>query len=153
MSAPPWYAPGLNFSCTGCGRCCTVPGDVWVTQAEIEAMAENLEMPVRRFVHLFVRRLNGRWSLAERNGTECVFWRAEGGCQVYETRPRQCRTFPFWQGNLASSGAWSAVALDCEGVGQGRLYAIGEIRRIVGGLLATDDGPGPPAGEPEQDDA
>ena len=104
-------------------------------------MASALEIPVRRFFHLFVRRVNGRWSLTERNGTECVFWLEGIGCRVYDSRPGQCRTFPFWQGNLKSAEAWRRTGDDCEGIGDGRLYSIGEIGRIATGREATADGP------------
>lgn len=34
----PWYAPGLSFTCTQCGNCCTgEPGVVWVSDEEIHA--------------------------------------------------------------------------------------------------------------------
>ena len=43
--ATPWYADGLRFECTGCGDCCTgSPGYVWVTQKEIDALAEELKI-------------------------------------------------------------------------------------------------------------
>ena len=36
----PWYQQGLKFHCLGCGDCCTgEPGYVWVTKAEIAALA------------------------------------------------------------------------------------------------------------------
>ena len=39
----PWYSDGLKFDCTGCGDCCTGdPGYVWVSRAEIEALAAAL---------------------------------------------------------------------------------------------------------------
>jgi Fe-S-cluster containining protein len=27
-------------------------------------------------------------------------------CTVYEARPTQCRTFPFWKENLRRRGSW-----------------------------------------------
>ena len=41
----PWYADGLRFECSQCGDCCTgEPGYVWVDEAEITAMAVEMEM-------------------------------------------------------------------------------------------------------------
>jgi uncharacterized protein len=46
----PWYRDGLAFACTGCGDCCTgAPGYVWVTRAEIEAMAAALGLAPAEF--------------------------------------------------------------------------------------------------------
>ncbi|WP_296458322.1 hypothetical protein [Rubinisphaera sp.] len=42
-----WYKDGLKFECTQCGNCCTGgPGAVWVSEEEIQAIAEYLEKPV-----------------------------------------------------------------------------------------------------------
>ena len=28
---------------------------------------------------------------------DCIFYDRQRGCTVYEDRPRQCRTWPFWR--------------------------------------------------------
>ena len=39
----PWYADGLNFTCTQCGNCCTGgPGFVWISREEIVRLAAHL---------------------------------------------------------------------------------------------------------------
>jgi Fe-S-cluster containining protein len=43
---------------------------------------------------------------------------------VYEDRPRQCRTWPFWDSNLKSPEAWLRACDVCPGSGQGKLYSI-----------------------------
>ena len=36
----PWYADGLRFTCTMCGKCCTgEPGYVWTTDEELAKSA------------------------------------------------------------------------------------------------------------------
>ena len=43
----PWYADGLQFTCTQCGDCCTGdPGVVWVTDEELKAIADHLDKPI-----------------------------------------------------------------------------------------------------------
>ena len=51
-------------------------------------------------------------------------------CSVYEARPMQCRTWPFWKVNLASRQAWESVkkATPCPGMGSGTLVSIERIR-------------------------
>lgn len=127
----PWYDDGLRFKCTGCGDCCTgAPGYVWVNQAEIDAMAARLQMDVGEFEQHYVRRIGIRRSLKELANYDCVFLDAQTRkCRVYEDRPRQCRTWPFWNSNLRTPQSWNATCDVCPGSGRGRLYTLGQIER------------------------
>jgi Fe-S-cluster containining protein len=123
----PWYADGLRFQCTGCGDCCTGgPGYIWVNQAEIDALAARLGMDVPAFERKYVKEVGVRRTLKERPKTyDCVFLDAETRkCTVYEDRPRQCRTWPFWNSNLKSPAAWQQTCEVCPGSGKGKLYSI-----------------------------
>src|SRR6185295_3846657 len=95
----PWYKKGLNFKCTECGQCCTGgPGFVWVTEEEIAAMADLLQISVKDFKIKYVRKRGKRQSLNERKSDNfaCVFLK-DKKCLVYKARPEQCRTFPWWK--------------------------------------------------------
>lgn len=118
----PWYAAGLRFKCTECGQCCTgAPGYVWVSDEEIIAMAEHLKLPLEEFVPRYLRLVNGRYALLERPVSpttyDCIFLKNKK-CSVYTVRPRQCRTFPWWQHNLDSPEDWRAAASYCEGISE-----------------------------------
>lgn len=141
--SPPWYRKGLKFACTHCNRCCTVEGNVWVTRTEARRLAEHLDLSLDQFGRRFLRLVNGRNALTERSDGACVFW--EEGCTVYEARPNQCRTFPFWEENLADRDSWQEAAEECEGIGEGRLYQLGQISKIAQGRAATADGETPAA--------
>ena len=130
-----WYADGLRFTCTQCGHCCRIEGHVWVDRQEIRAIARLLGLELETFDRRFLRRVGSRFSLIEKPNHDCIFW--EDGCSVYAARPRQCRTFPFWASQLTSSRAWKEAARDCEGVGEGRLYALSEIESLRRGSSAT----------------
>jgi len=124
----PWYAEGLRFKCTGCGDCCTGgPGYVWVTQAEIDALAARLELTPAAFERKYVRNVGVRRSLKERKNYDCVFLDAQRRCTVYEDRPLQCRTWPFWNSNLKSPEAWQHTCEVCPGSGHGKLYSLEKI--------------------------
>jgi Fe-S-cluster containining protein len=132
----PWYADGLRFECTRCGDCCRgEPGFVWVDREEARRLAALLGLPVKQFRERFCRRVSDRTSLKERPNWDCIFW--DGGCTVYEARPRQCRTFPFWSQNLTDRNEWEYVKSRCPGCGKGRLHTLAEIREIL------DSGPTP----------
>lgn len=126
MSKKPWYHEGLRFRCTQCGDCCTgAPGFVWVNKQEIHALADSFEMEVEEFERLYVRRIGIRKSLKELPSGDCVFFDGETRtCNVYQLRPRQCRTWPFWDSNLRTPEAWQDVCEVCPGSGKGKLYQL-----------------------------
>ncbi len=128
---PLWYAKGLKFTCSGCGDCCTgAPGYVWVNKAEIKAMAAEVELEVDEFESRYVRMVGVRKSLTEFDNGDCVFFDNQSRkCNVYSTRPRQCRTWPFWDSNLRDPEAWEATCQECPGSGSGKLHDIGEIEK------------------------
>ncbi len=128
--AEPWYKDGLKFKCTGCGDCCTgAPGYVWVNQAEIDALAERLGMKSAAFEKKYVRKIGVRRSLVEYKNGDCVFFDGETRkCTVYEQRPRQCRTWPFWNSNLRSPETWAETCESCPGSGKGKLYQLSQIQ-------------------------
>jgi hypothetical protein len=123
MSDEPWYKDGLRFQCTQCGDCCTgAPGFVWVNQDEIEALAKKLGVELAEFERKYVRRVGVRRSLVEFSNGDCVFFDGQARkCTVYDARPRQCRTWPFWQSNVKSPEAWEQTCQVCPGSGKGPL--------------------------------
>lgn len=128
-----WYAQGLRFECTQCGNCCTgAPGFVWVNEEEISAIADVLGEPdIARFEKLFVRQVKDRKSLVEFPNGDCVFFDGQRRtCQVYDARPGQCRTWPFWNSNIKTPEAWKQTCEICPGSGQGKLYDIGQIDQL-----------------------
>lgn len=128
----PWFQDGLQFTCTQCGKCCTgEPGVVWVTEEEIETLAKVRGEPVREFVALYTRPARGRVTLREKANGDCVFYDQQKGCTVYAVRPRQCRTWPFWESNVESPEAWQRTTEICPGSGQGELIPVEEILRRV----------------------
>jgi Fe-S-cluster containining protein len=133
----PWYADGLQFECTQCGRCCGgAPGHVWVNAAEIAAMAEESgAASVEEFEQQYVRKVGARKSLKEFESGDCVFLHpTKRTCTLYGSRPRQCRTWPFWDSNLKTPENWAHTCEICPGAGVGKLYSLEMIetqRKVV----------------------
>jgi hypothetical protein len=127
----PWYAQGLRFGCTACGRCCGgAPGYVWVSDAEISDIAARLGVPEADFRRQYVRRLWRGRSLREKSNYDCVLLDGAGRCTVYDVRPIQCRTWPFWPSNLRSPEVWRDACRRCPGMGQGPLYVFEQIESL-----------------------
>lgn len=129
MSEQPWYQDGLRFKCTQCGNCCTgAPGFVWVTKDEVEALARDVGLAVDEFERKYVRRVGIRMSLVEFPNGDCVFFDGQTRrCTVYNARPRQCRTWPFWHSNVRTEEAWQETCAVCPGSGQGDLVPVERI--------------------------
>jgi uncharacterized protein len=129
MSKSPWYRDGLRFECTGCGDCCSgEPGYVWVSDAEIAALATQLAMSVNDFQNQYVRQVGAEKSLVERPGGDCIFLDIDSRkCTVYAARPVQCRTWPFWDSAIKRKKDWEETCRVCPGSGTGRLYNFEEI--------------------------
>jgi Fe-S-cluster containining protein len=114
-----WFAGGLRFKCTSCGKCCTgtgASGSVQLSQADLQRLAGFFKLPVGRFVRQYTRSIKGRRVLNDRpDSHDCVFL-AGKTCTVYEARPTQCRTYPWWAANLQDRESWQAAAAFCEGI-------------------------------------
>ncbi len=138
--AQPWYAGGIKFSCTGCGNCCTgSAGFTWVSEDELHALAARLGMDRDSFCARYTRAVwrggEQRVSLSEKRGGDCVFWKKGAGCTVYEQRPRQCRTWPFWRRIVDSPEDWTDAGRECPGINRGALHPLAEIAESI-----ADDG-------------
>jgi Fe-S-cluster containining protein len=132
-----WYNEGLRFECQRCGSCCTgFSGTVRVSDEEIAVLAHRLGITEAEFRKQYTRIVGGGVvSLIEKKNTDCIFFEKERGCTVYEDRPRQCRTWPFWRYNVYSPGHWKREARRCPGMNRGRLYPPDLIKE-----LSEDDG-------------
>ena len=124
-----WYQDGLKFGCRQCGRCCIgEPGFVWVDEDEITAMAKRLGLRREAFLLNFVRQTGSRKSLIELPNGDCIFFDREiKGCKVYEQRPTQCKTWPFWNCNIDTPGSWKKTVKFCPGCNKGDLHPVDEI--------------------------
>ncbi|MCE9582044.1 MAG: YkgJ family cysteine cluster protein [Planctomycetes bacterium] len=127
----PWYHAGLKFRCLGaeCGDCCSGKngsGAVWVNAPEMLDLAKHLGLPFDEFTRKYVRQIGERYSLVEKPNFDCVFYEAGKGCTVYEARPTQCRTYPFWNKVMAAKEYWKLEAKACPGIGADETVVTGE---------------------------
>src|SRR5947209_8178156 len=94
----PWYKDGLKFKCTQCGNCCTgAPGFVWVNEEELTAIADFRKEPLEEVMGLYTSQVGSDRTLREKPNGDCIFYDRRAGCTIYPVRPRQCRTWPFWE--------------------------------------------------------
>lgn len=123
---PYFFDQGLRFRCQQCGDCCVGEhGTIYVSAPEIEAIAACLRMPVDGFTTRYLYPYKDSYSIKEDDQGRCLFY--EEGCAIYNIRPMQCRTYPFWFSTLRSEERWRRVGRQCPGIGRGRLYTKSEL--------------------------
>jgi len=90
-------------ACKECkGRCCNgESGNIFVTKKEIISISEFLKIETRRFVERYLRKEVYQFSIKEIKSNQnyaCIFFDTKmNRCSIYPVRPKQCRTFPFWE--------------------------------------------------------
>jgi Fe-S-cluster containining protein len=67
--------------------------------------------------------------LKEKSNFDCIFWNEV--CTVYQVRPLQCRTFPFWDYVLCSPQAWKTAGESCPGINKGGVHSREKIEEAV----------------------
>ncbi|HEY2774041.1 MAG TPA: YkgJ family cysteine cluster protein [Candidatus Binatia bacterium] len=134
---------GLRFECTQCGKCCWTRGQyshVYLGSDDVKALADRLGLSTREFRARFTFRDENGWTELDFADGRCVLLDAETNlCTVYESRPVQCRTFPFWP-ELIRRGGWTAEARSiCEGVGNGRVVPKQEVADRLAAQKKADE--------------
>lgn len=152
LSKEKWYKSGLAFECRQCGRCCSGPGEgyIWVSSDEIDAISNFLQIKAAEFKDRYCYRVGRRYSLNEQQPSkDCIFLSVSSngssdsdnnssgkGCRIYQVRPLQCRTWPFWKENLRSKNTWEHAAKHCPGIDSGLWHSPERIEAIRQGHLS-----------------
>ena len=128
-----FYDNGLRFECQRCLYCCSAePGYVYLSKHDLERLARKFSLDEAEFISRYCRLVDfGTYflvSLQERPDYDCIFL-TPSGCMVYDARPLQCRTYPFWKNVMESGESWKQEAESCPGIGKGPVVPAREIRK------------------------
>jgi len=90
--------------CASCeGNCCIgQSGYIWITPTEIDTLAKHLSISSKECFERYISKFGYKFSIKEKQLSKdnfaCVFFDLDKKqCSIYEARPTQCRTFPFWE--------------------------------------------------------
>ncbi|MBN1408373.1 MAG: YkgJ family cysteine cluster protein [Calditrichaceae bacterium] len=127
-----YHQSEIKFECQpDCANCCKLSnGFVFLTEKEALKIAENLAISEDEFLQYFTRIIDDQICLVNGEDEHCVFLENHK-CNIYEVKPLQCRTYPFWPENLKSKSRWQLTCNECPGVGKGRVYSVEEIEKIL----------------------
>lgn len=99
---------GFDFAfdpkgCESCnGNCCIgESGYIWINPTEIHALALHLKINPEELKLKYLNKIGYKYSIKEiqlskDNYACCFFDLDKKQCSIYNVRPTQCRTFPFW---------------------------------------------------------
>jgi len=108
---------------------------VWIAEDELARLAAFLGQNVEQVRKQYTRAVSGRRTIVEHPVThDCIFLQPGAGagctgkgCSIYDVRPAQCRTWPFWKSNLASPDRWAQAGMRCPGINRGDRFELAEI--------------------------
>lgn len=96
----------FGFEASGCdscnGNCCIgESGYIWISKIEIENLAKHLNISINDLGMKYLTKIGYKYSIKElrldKENFACVFFDLnKKQCSIYEARPSQCKTFPFW---------------------------------------------------------
>ena len=127
-----FYKNGLRFECQGDGKCCVSRGRygyVYLSFGDRRRLAAHLKLSLTEFTAKHTRKVDGLYELLY-TGKDCPFLQ-DNRCKVYEARPWQCRTWPFWPENMDATVWEKEVVSWCPGAGKGKVYTADEIELIL----------------------
>jgi Fe-S-cluster containining protein len=91
-----------NICATCDGNCCIgQSGYIWITEDEIKQLALFLNLSIKNVKLQYLKKIKYKYSIDEirlnKDSFACKFFNlSKKQCSIYEVRPKQCRTFPFW---------------------------------------------------------
>jgi Fe-S-cluster containining protein len=142
LPAAPWYHDGVRWECQGSGRCCLSRGEVgyvYLTLADRRRLAAHFKLSTAAFTRRYCQRQGDYWHLREEAGSIACRFLEANRCTVYEARPAQCRSWPFWPETIGAKAWQQQVASYCPGVGKGRLWTRAEIEAALETQRAEDE--------------
>jgi hypothetical protein len=119
-----WWKEGLKFGCTSCGRCCQNEGEVWLDSDEFSDLSTHLKETPEATLEKYSEKSMSGWVKLKSQVSDdpkvndrCIFLGDDGKqCGIYEARPIQCRTYPFWPRLLSEPAEWEKEAVQPDSV-------------------------------------
>ena len=108
-------------ACYNCdGNCCTgESGYIWVDKKEIENISKFLGIDSEKFIKEYLKKERYKYSInvvVIKGKYNCIFFDSiQKRCEIYPVRPKQCRTFPFWD-RYKDKNSIKEVKQECPGI-------------------------------------
>jgi len=102
------------FSCQKCGDCCRGYGGTYVSDADIQAIADYIHEDPERFKSRYCQLSGSRYVLTQSDNGYCIFW--DELCRIHPVKPRMCRHWPYIPAVLEDLANWRIMGDACPGI-------------------------------------
>ncbi len=102
-----------RFECQLCGTCCQGEGGIYLAEAEIDRIADFLNVSREIFLEKYCLAKNGRIYIHVREEDGYCHFAVEGKCTIHPVKPSPCRAWPFFQPMLTDQADWEVARNSC----------------------------------------
>lgn len=102
------------FECNQCGDCCKGFGGTYLSDMDIQAIADYIGECVETFKNRYCEPSGGRLVLSQGKDDYCIFY--SNNCTIHPVKPRMCRRWPFIDSLLVDTVNWHIMAASCPGM-------------------------------------
>jgi Fe-S-cluster containining protein len=104
------------FECRKCGDCCRGYGGTYLTDRDIETIAEYVQKDPDVFRVNYCRTSDSKTFLTQQPSGYCIFWDRDHACTIHPVKPRMCRQWPYIESVLIDVDNWRIMASMCPGI-------------------------------------
>jgi uncharacterized protein len=102
------------FQCNMCGDCCKGFGGTYVTEEEIAAISNYLNIDSVSFINAYCQITRIGTVLSQKKDGYCVFW--DKKCSIHPVKPPMCKAWPFIEAVVTDVSNWHIMANACPGI-------------------------------------
>lgn len=102
------------FLCKKCGECCKGYGGTFVTDQDIECIAQFTGKDVETIINQYCDLSGNRRVLTQQPNGYCIFW--DKICTIHPVKPTMCKNWPFIQSLKIDIHNWHIMAGSCPGM-------------------------------------
>tara|TARA_B100000029_G_scaffold482132_1_gene531825 strand:+ start:155 stop:595 length:441 start_codon:yes stop_codon:yes gene_type:complete len=128
------FTKGIKFKCQGSSKCCISRGNhgyVYLTDNDVKKISQQLKVSVKIFKKNYCEYTDNYLHLKEINKNGNCQFLNDKKCSIYNVRPMQCRTWPFWNENMNAKSWNENVVNFCPGIGKGNIVNFEKIKKII----------------------
>jgi hypothetical protein len=102
------------FQCQQCGDCCKGYGGTYVTESDINKIADYINVTPEKFIKQYCVLSGKKFVLAQASTGYCIFWNKI--CTIHPVKPKMCRAWPYIESVLVDPDNWAIMGNSCQGI-------------------------------------
>jgi uncharacterized protein len=103
------------FECQQCGECCRGYGGTYVTEKDIKAIADFINVKEKEFIEEFCVKSGKKYLLGQKDDGFCHFLK-DKICSIHPVKPKMCKAWPFIKAVVIEPFNWQIMASVCPGM-------------------------------------